>query len=125
LAAALGRRFDLNLIELRGRVGLSQIGTAERAGLRSACWSEEARSAPRLLRCRLHAEATASAAKLEQSHVHESRRIRKPEGAGRPCLAMQAVVPQYGALFTRDSKPKAREATRLNGVPLFVAKVGL
>lgn len=33
LAAALGRRFDLNLIELRGRVGLSQIGTAERAGL--------------------------------------------------------------------------------------------
>jgi transcriptional regulator with XRE-family HTH domain len=32
-AMALGRRFGENLVELRGRVGLSQIGTAERAGL--------------------------------------------------------------------------------------------
>ncbi|MGN6256078.1 MAG: helix-turn-helix domain-containing protein [Solirubrobacterales bacterium] len=32
-AMAVGRRFGKNLIELRGRVGLSQIGTAERAGL--------------------------------------------------------------------------------------------
>lgn len=31
--AALGRRFGENLTELRGRVGLSQVGTAERAGL--------------------------------------------------------------------------------------------
>lgn len=32
-AAELGLRFGQNLVELRGRVGLSQIGTAERAGL--------------------------------------------------------------------------------------------
>lgn len=31
--AALGHRFGKNLTELRGRVGLSQIGTADRAGL--------------------------------------------------------------------------------------------
>jgi transcriptional regulator with XRE-family HTH domain len=32
-AIALGRRFGENLIEQRARVGLSQIGMAERAGL--------------------------------------------------------------------------------------------
>lgn len=32
-AMAVGRRFGENLVELRGRAGLSQIGTAERAGL--------------------------------------------------------------------------------------------
>lgn len=32
-AMAVGRRFGENLVEMRGRVGLSQIGTAERAGL--------------------------------------------------------------------------------------------
>ena len=32
-AAALGCRFGQNLIVLRRRVGLSQVGTAERAGL--------------------------------------------------------------------------------------------
>jgi transcriptional regulator with XRE-family HTH domain len=32
-AVELGWRFGQNLVELRGRVGLSQIGTAERAGL--------------------------------------------------------------------------------------------
>ncbi|HEU4705818.1 MAG TPA: helix-turn-helix transcriptional regulator [Solirubrobacterales bacterium] len=31
--AEFGLRFGQNLVELRGRVGLSQIGTAERAGL--------------------------------------------------------------------------------------------
>jgi transcriptional regulator with XRE-family HTH domain len=31
--ADLARRFGQNLIVLRGRVGLSQLGTAERAGL--------------------------------------------------------------------------------------------
>ncbi|HET9153154.1 MAG TPA: helix-turn-helix transcriptional regulator [Solirubrobacterales bacterium] len=30
---AVGRRFGENLVEMRGRAGLSQIGTAERAGL--------------------------------------------------------------------------------------------
>jgi transcriptional regulator with XRE-family HTH domain len=32
-AAAIGRRFGRNLVELRRRVGLSQAATAERAGL--------------------------------------------------------------------------------------------
>ncbi len=32
-AAELGLRFGQNLVELRRRVGLSQVGTAERAGL--------------------------------------------------------------------------------------------
>ncbi|HEX5592322.1 MAG TPA: helix-turn-helix transcriptional regulator [Solirubrobacterales bacterium] len=32
-AGELGWRFGQNLVELRGRAGLSQIGTAERAGL--------------------------------------------------------------------------------------------
>lgn len=32
-AMALGRRFGENLVEHRARVGLSQIGVAERAGL--------------------------------------------------------------------------------------------
>lgn len=32
-AAELGLRFGQNLLELRGRVGLSQVATAERAGL--------------------------------------------------------------------------------------------
>jgi DNA-binding XRE family transcriptional regulator len=32
-AAEFGRSFEQNLIEVRGRVGLSQAGTAERAGL--------------------------------------------------------------------------------------------
>ncbi|MGN6257170.1 MAG: helix-turn-helix domain-containing protein [Solirubrobacterales bacterium] len=32
-AMAVGLRFGENLVELRGRAGLSQIGTAERAGL--------------------------------------------------------------------------------------------
>lgn len=32
-AMAVGRRFGENLVEMRGRAGLSQIGTAERAGL--------------------------------------------------------------------------------------------
>lgn len=32
-AAELGLRFAQNLVELRGRVGLSQVATAERAGL--------------------------------------------------------------------------------------------
>jgi transcriptional regulator with XRE-family HTH domain len=32
-AIELGHRFGQNLVELRGRVGLSQIGTAERASL--------------------------------------------------------------------------------------------
>jgi len=32
-AVELGWRFGQNLVELRGRAGLSQIGTAERAGL--------------------------------------------------------------------------------------------
>lgn len=33
-AAELGRRFGRNLVEFRGRAGLSQVATAERAGLR-------------------------------------------------------------------------------------------
>jgi transcriptional regulator with XRE-family HTH domain len=32
-AIAIGRRFGENLVELRGRVGLSQEGAADRAGL--------------------------------------------------------------------------------------------
>jgi transcriptional regulator with XRE-family HTH domain len=49
-AAALGRRFGGNLTELRGRVGLSQTVTAERAGLHrtEVALVERGRRIPRL-----------------------------------------------------------------------------
>lgn len=48
--AALGLRFGENLSELRGRVGLSQIGTADRAGLHrtEVALVEHGRRIPRL-----------------------------------------------------------------------------
>jgi len=48
--ARLGRRFGENLTELRARVGLSQVGTAERAGLHrtEVALVEHGRRIPRL-----------------------------------------------------------------------------
>jgi transcriptional regulator with XRE-family HTH domain len=48
--ARLGLRFGENLSELRGRVGLSQVGTAERAGLHrtEVALVEHGRRIPRL-----------------------------------------------------------------------------
>jgi transcriptional regulator with XRE-family HTH domain len=48
--AALGRQFGENLTELRGRVGLSQTATAERAGLHrtEVALVEHGRRIPRL-----------------------------------------------------------------------------
>jgi transcriptional regulator with XRE-family HTH domain len=48
--AALGCRFGRNLVELRRRVGLSQTGTAERAGLHRTeiCLLERGLRVPRL-----------------------------------------------------------------------------